>query len=369
MVPFKKGFSRTDDQGTIHYRSAVPSDAHKLAKLYDEVYKGGYPIVDCLDPVRINDIIEKNEHIWMVAFDKGELVGAAVAKPESWNKSYETCRSVTRGSYNGRNIGKFLYEMVLQTAFHRPDCDMVFGYPRSDLMKRLLEKTTPPIAVVGSDGGMHIVSGVREEHLMCFVYNPHKTLSRVVPQNPLYGKSRELTRLVEQFDLETNIGQYPARLIVGPAAERSYESRYGRVAFADFEPSKCLAITGVNADNVSDALRLIWDFIAPQATPAQPISTVAGHVSMYVLADKAELIAQLCAQFNGVPNQRFRMSGYLPAWYEEEGRRYDCVLLTTRLDGEAPVMHGTEELIASFREHFDRLELKVMTQAIYTRQG
>lgn len=368
MIPFRKGFSRTDTSGTIHYRHAVSEDAEKLAKLYDDVYKGGYPIVDCLDPVKVRKLVERGEHIWMVALDGDNLVGAAVAKPESWNRSYETCRSVTHGAYNGRNIGSELYAAVLQAVFHRSDCDVVFGYPRSGRMKRLLERATPPITIVGSDGGMHIVSGEREEHLFCVTYNPHVDIKRVSPVQPMYEASEGLAKLVDGFGLSTVAGGYPAERIVGPAGDGHYESSNGKVSFSYFQPSRCAAIVSAEGDDVEGVRRAVWDFVAPQATPPKGVPSLPlGQVSMYVLADKTDLIARLCEPFNGVPAHRFGVSAYLPAWFEKETLRYDCVLLSARFDVETPKMYETEKLISFFQEEFKRLDLRVMTQSIYTR--
>src|SRR3989344_5350843 len=163
----------------ILYRHAVPEDAEQLARLYDAVYEGGYSLKECLDPSLCEERIRKREHIWMVALDKDKVVSATVSRPEAWNRSYETCRSVTLKEYLGRKIGTNLYDIALHAALSKEDCDLAYGYPRTEGMKRLMEKPNPPITIVGSDFGMHIVSGKREVHLWSIIYNPFRKIIRV----------------------------------------------------------------------------------------------------------------------------------------------------------------------------------------------
>jgi hypothetical protein len=367
VPPFAKGFSKIDSKGDrIHYRHAVPDDAEPLTKLYDRVYKGGYPLKDCLDPAIVKKIIEDGEHIWMVALDGDDMIGATVSMPESWNRSYETCRSVTdEENYKGRGIGTVLYDLALHAAFNRDDCDLTFGYPRSLGMKHLMEKPNPPITVLGTDFGRHLVSGVRETHLFSVVYNPFRTIQRVINPDPLLSKFEDLEKLVDSFGLVTETGSYPERSIVGPKGERQFKCDHGTLSYNYFAPSRCAQITNVEAGDEKGMVATTWSLIQNSNISSNQAERIE-HVSFYLLADKKELLSRLVQPFDGLPIQRFYISGYVPAWHAQDGKRYDCLHMATRLTPDEPRMFDTEEIVVNFHTMYNTKRSPIALPSIST---
>jgi hypothetical protein len=332
----------------ILYRQARLEDAEHLAWLYDFVYQGGYSIEDCLDPQKIKQIIAEDRHIWVVAENRDGVVGATVAKPEAWNRSYETCRSVTHPDVGGKGIGSNLYDIALHSAFLREDCDLAFGNPRTLAMKRLMERIDPPIKLVGTDFGMHITSGNREIHLQSVVYNPTKPLNIIEEPNPLYLLDAELEQIVKQLHLRLRQGAYPSVSIVGPKSGKAYECSSGRIFYELIVPSKSVSITGIDAEDYEGVREALASF-------ERHMPDIM-HFSFYVLSDKKELISTLTRQAAGAG---FHICAYIPGWYSDGDNRYGAFSLAKRLDKKKPTLHGTEELVEKFNTMYHRLEMNL----------
>ncbi|MCM2325087.1 MAG: GNAT family N-acetyltransferase [Candidatus Woesearchaeota archaeon] len=336
------------ERNGILYRQAREDDANQLAWLYDFVYEGGYSIADCLDPERIKSIIGEDRHIWVVAENEGGIVGATVAKPEEWNESYETCRSVTHPGAGGKGIGSNLYDLALHAAFHRDDCDIAFGYPRTMAMKRLMERIDPPINVMGTDFGMHITSGNREIHLQSVVYNPLRQFTLIEEPIKPFILDSELEQIVQKLNLSFMKGAYPSISIVGSRRGEVYECDSGRIVYEIIAPSKSAVITGIDADTSDDIKEALGSF--------ERYSPDIMHLSFYVLSDKSSLISALT---DPLGKSRFHICSYIPGWYSDGNDRYSAFSLAKRLDRAKPTMHGTEDLIEQIHDMYERLAMKL----------
>jgi hypothetical protein len=321
------------------YREADPEDARKLAELYNKVYSGGYPIRECLEEKLVRKIIENREHIWGIAQDRDRIVGATVGRPEIWNRSFEGCRSVTDQDYGRRGIGKNLYRLILMSSFFKEGCDIGFGFPRTEGMKQLMEKAIPPIEIAGFDGGMHLVSGIRENHLMSFLVNPFRNIERIVSEIDLPS----FREIVCQNNVEYEIGDYPQEVIVGPKKDQKLETPHGEVSYFYFGPSRCVQITQVKTDYEEDISRAIEFFVKEKD---------ADHFSLYVLADKLKMISDLIKS-----ERSFSINAFIPAWYYKQGKRFDCFYLSHLKDDSEPRTYGTDEIITTCKERFSKLEM------------
>lgn len=331
----------------IRYRMASPDDATSLALLYNNVYKGGYPIQDCLQPDRIKKIIESGEHIWMVALDRNDLVGAAVARPEAWNRSYETCRTVTLPDpkYRGRGIGRKLYEVTLSAAMLHSDCDLVYGFPRTAAMKHLVEATKPKAGIVGTDFGMHLVSREREIHLWDMALNPMKKCKRNLTSLPAYLKQQTFDEILGKFEYATVAAASSVRFVVGPPAENIFESTDGAVHYNRFAPSKHAFVTHIDSDNVEGMVQALHNFTGMMRKRL-------GHVSLFALADKSEFLLRLCSDPPSDEMPKFQISAYLPAWHCENGARFDCVHVAARLDKRTPKTNDLGDVVQNLHDMF-----------------
>jgi hypothetical protein len=316
----------------VHYRDATPEDAEQIAGLYDRVYSGGYPVAKLMDPVAVRQIIVAGADVWQVATIDDQVIGSVVGERAEWNRSYEICRAVVDPAFARGGRFRPLFDAIQRACVDRADCELIPGYARSDHMQHICEVAFVPYEMVGSDGGKHLVSGEREEHVVVLAVNPFLRVRRMSPRVPLLSAGGELHSRIARLGLDDKPGPYPPTMIVGPRGAESFESAAGRVTYGYFEPSRCALVSAVDAADPVDVSRCLT-----QLLEAQP---EIEHLTVSVLADKGNLIRQLCAT-------GFTLTAYVPAWYADGERRYDCAWLTARLDPRTPVRLGTDALIRS----------------------
>ncbi|MEV6768358.1 GNAT family N-acetyltransferase [Nocardia sp. NPDC051030] len=337
--------------GAIEFRLAIPADAEGIAQLYDDVYFGSYPIAECTDPTLIRRILAADEHIWVIALDGDLVVGASVGRPEPANHTYELCRAAVRREYSGRGNFAVMFDMTIDAAKARPDCQLIYGYARSERARQLFSRVSYRISWVGADGGQHMFLGDREEHLIGVCVNPDRSATRVLPPSSIVRPASLVEREIEALAAESVEGEYPAVLTPGGAAAFTHRSEHGRIWYSVFAPSRTAFISDIEAAIAADARALVWEVLDGFPMAPGPIE----HATVYVLADKLELIAELCTAA-GDPKRRFTVRGYLPAWYKDGEGRYDCVVLTARTDDRLTARNGLEPLIdqieSSFSEEF-----------------
>lgn len=321
-------------QPVVGYRDAEPADAEHIARLYDRVYSGGYPVTDFMDPAAVRALVTAGADVWQVATLDGQVIGSLVGEYAAWNRSYEICRAVMDPDFaRGGRFGP-LFESVQRACIRRPDCELLPGYARSDHMQHLCEVVHSPYAMLGSDGGMHQVSGVREEHLVVLASNPLRQVRRITPPVPFLVPGGELDRRIAPLGLGGRRGPYPAATVVGPGGEHGFECDAGRVTYDYFEPSGCAVVCAVEAGGPAEAAQCLARLIAAQPHRIE-------HLTVHVLADKHDLIARLCATLG------FAVTAYVPAWYAAGDERYDCAWLTARFDRRTAIRIGTDALIRS----------------------
>ena len=339
---YDKGFTRAG----ILFRHAREDDSDLLVKLYSDEYKGGYKVPECSDPEKFRQAIKDESLFWAVAVSGDKIVGAGVARPELWNRSYETCRTVIADGFKSMGFGQVLYNMTLQFAFSRGDCDFAYGYPRSSRMAHVVSKSEPPMELVGHDAGMHMINGQREVCMVSVAYNPFKKIKRVVTKDieALCSSSLGFKGIVDKFDFDDVLGEYPSRIIVGPKADGVFRSGSGSLSYADFDACKCVFITDVDAKSARDVRDTISEFLESDLIAGRKM----GYVSFLALADKLDALSALTVPFRG--GKTANMTAYLPAWYSQGDRRFDCVYMALRLDDGSLSMHGTQGLVASFDE-------------------
>src|SRR5262249_3130090 len=114
----------------------------------------------------------------------------------------------------------------LHWAVELGDQDLIFGWPRSDVMCRMLcVKTTPRMHLFGHDGGANLANGVREIHAVGMVC----TCRPCRRASPLFGPGRMtlLQERIAQVHFQDVAALPPSDLVVGPPAEHSYRTPGG----------------------------------------------------------------------------------------------------------------------------------------------
>jgi len=330
----------------IEIRHATPDDANGIAALYDQVYDGSYPVTECTDPSLIRQIVTNQEQVWVLALDGDTVVGASVARPEPASQRYELCGAAVRSDYRGRADYLAVFKLSFRAALERPDCEVVYGYARSERALKLFNRVCAPMSWTGTDGGMHPVAGEREEHLFRLTFNPEREMTRVVPPRSILIEDSAVAQEITVLNSVIHTGDYPARIAAGGPAELRYESDYGRVSFSVLGPSRAAVVSAAEGDTPDDIRRVLWEVI-DGATP----STIE-HMTVHVLADKLPIIAALRRAGTGDSRGRFAVRGYLPAWHKDGDVRYDCVALTAYTGGQIPKRFGLEDRIESIYRSF-----------------
>src|SRR5262249_52256591 len=121
----------------IDVRFAVPDDADNIAELYDRVYDGWYPILDCVDPLRIRRLLASGEHIWVIGLDNGVVVASSLLQAERANSAYEFGRAAVLRQYIGRGHFLKISDYMLVTARNRMDSDLIYGFARGERSRML----------------------------------------------------------------------------------------------------------------------------------------------------------------------------------------------------------------------------------------
>ncbi|WP_067690780.1 hypothetical protein [Nocardia jejuensis] len=325
----------------LEFRRATPDDAEGIAELYDRVYRGRYPLVECTNPAVISAVLTERDYSWFLATADGVVVGSSVAVPDSVNGTCELGRAAVRLEYAGRGNFAVLFNATVDDAIARPENELIYGYARSERARYLFERIDYSIHWTGTDGGMHRVGDNREEHLIGGSFNPVHPPLRILPSDPLVIAGSLLDTELRAMVGRAATGAYPTRIAAAHSTRYLHESQHGRIAFSLFEPSNAAVIGEIDATSPADVRRLLWEVV--DHAPA-----LVEHLTVYVLADKRDVIAELCT-----PDARgrgFVASAYLPGWHSEDGCRYDCLALTLRLDDRTPLRLGFEKHVEALHD-------------------
>ena len=314
-------------------RAGVPDDVPQIVSLFNLVYgESSHP---CRRP---DFVLESLKHdIWRVALAGKEIVSCTAGMWHDWNQIYERGRSVTHPEFRAHGLGRQVLDAVLDAMWAHPRCDIAIGFPRSDIMTRLLFKeTNPPFIIVGHDGGMNIADGIREYHLLGMSVNPYRRPLRITPLGPTCYSSTFIDgQLLPRLTFRTEEGSYPSADIVGPPATDRVHARSWSLGYQYDPDGQSLHITDLNGTDGDPEHRL--DGLASCLREAPE----AAHRWAFVLYDKTDLIL-------GMQELGFQVSAFLPGWFYTERARYDCVMLTQCTSPEPPVAHGTQEFISLF---------------------
>lgn len=333
---------QTAAPAAVDIRPAVPEDAQGVADLYHDVYNGAYPVAESTDPALIREALIAGRQVWLIALHEGTVVGSIQARPDPIGDAYEICGWAVRNP--GRGLGASLLDVAVQAAMERPDCELAYGYFRSELSRHVARHL---FRWVGTDGGMHPVGAEREEHLIGVRFNPARPVFRIIPAASVLQPGSEVARSVATTRSWTRPGPYPARIAGGRPGELTHESAAGRVTYSLLEPSRAAIIGAIDADSPADARRALWEAI--DNAPAR-----VEHVTVQVLADKIRVMEQLGRETPGDPARRFATRAYLPGWHKEGDARYDCVTMTALLDPRQPKRLGFADRVDAIYRSFPR---------------
>jgi hypothetical protein len=337
---------QTRPPNEIEIRYATTGDADGIAALFDRVYHGGYHLAECTDPDLVRRTVASPGHLWVLALDAGTVVGSFAARLDPGTARYEVCRAAIDAAYRGRADVGAAAKVLGRDTIRRPDCELLYVKARSEISRRKCARELPGCCWTGSDGGMHVLIGEREELLFGMAFNPGRTVTRVVPHRPVVLPGSPVAREVGRLRSATRTGDYPALICAPGASQYAHESSRGRVSYSVLESSRSAVVSAVAGDTPGDVGRVLWE-ILDGAGPSK-----IEHLTLYALADKLPVIEELCRPGDEDPGRRFAVRGYLPGWHKDGAARYDCVTLTARRSEQVLRRHGLDTWIERIYRSF-----------------
>jgi len=332
-------YAQTQEKATT--RRATRGDVGQLAALFQAVYvNSSHPFQSAAD---IEEFLadERNFEI-VIEIDKKIVAGAAMTY-SAWNDAYEFGRAITHPDFQRQGLAGLVMQQVVQEVCQRTLGSVFFGFPRVRRVADLAATLALPFVAIGHDDGRNVVNGQREVHLIVYAVPGHARFLHVAPPVPQVLHAPFLREHVfRPLGLTMTPGAYPPEYFVGPPCR--WQRTHDGFVF-DYEasaPNRAVEIVGHLTPTVP-----VTDLCAKLNGLLQELSN-AEHVTVTVLADKVDLIRELCGA-------GFQITAYLPAWYARKQRRFDCVQLVRASAIHQPLVQGFDATVATLRAELPRL--------------
>lgn len=275
----------------IVIRKALPEDAEEIARLYNEVYGGKYPLGEFTNQCLIEENLKAKKDVWYLAFFKEMCIGSAVCAIERENNSAELGRAVIKKDFRGNSISRQLYEIVREETLGQ-GVDILWALIRNKATYEISKNDG--LTLVGHSES-YILDKGREVLLFGLRITPEGQKKRVIPHNREIYQIDGVKRIVEEMHLGGEEGKYPLEVV----AKMTLKGEPASIKGMYHRPNKSFAATFI-----------------PET------DSFPEHFEATILADKINHIRFL-------QSAGFSITAFLPGWYKKEGKRYDCVLLTS----------------------------------------
>jgi tRNA A37 threonylcarbamoyladenosine dehydratase len=248
-----------------------------------------------------------------------------------WNDSFELGRALSDPEWRKHGLAALPMHRAIGEVREQRLGQIFYGFPRVRRIAELCETTVPAFIVAGHDDGRNVANGARETHLIVYAVPSYARFAHIAPRQ--IGHHAFVRRdFYEPLGLQPTIDDYPDVAFIGPPAEDP-------LSFDDF-------VVAYNPASAHRGIEILTHG-SPGASPEEICNELdalfrrfpdVAHASATVLADKIDLIQAL-------RKYGFEVVAYLPAWYPERERRYDCVQLAKRAYAERPLVQGFEDIL------------------------
>jgi molybdopterin/thiamine biosynthesis adenylyltransferase len=332
-------YGQTQEKATP--RRATRGDVGQLAALFQAVYvNSSHPFQSAAD-IEAFLADERNFEI-VIEIDQKIVAGAAMTYA-AWNDAYEFGRAITHPDFQRQGLAGLVMQQVVQEVCQRTLGSVFFGFPRVRRVADLSATLEPPFIAVGHDDGRNVVNGQREVHLIVYAVPGHARFLHVAPPVPHILHAPFLREHVfRPLGLAMTPGEYPPECFVGPPCRRQHTHDGFVFDYEASAPNRAVEIVGHLTPTVPAT-----DVCAQLNGLLQELPN-AEHVTVTVLADKVDLIRQLCGA-------GFQITAYLPAWYAREHGRFDCIQLVRASGIHQPRVQGFDATLATLRVELPRL--------------
>jgi GNAT superfamily N-acetyltransferase len=313
----------------IAFRRAAPRDAVAIEALFRLIYRNGSHPFQTVDDVA--RFLADTRNVQVVVEDRGQLIASMAMTYHGWNHSYELGRAITHPDFRSQGLAAALIQPVVDLVANRRMGDVYFGFPRVRRILDLCATLAPPMILTGHDAGRHVANGARETHAVVYAIPPSADFWHVVPEAAAIGGEVFESRVRTPLGVSRSRGKYPCDFFVGDIG-------LGTTAFGGLLIRDDRASSNRSVEVVGD--RLVRQCVREASRQVERLLVSGGeHLTLTVLADKAELIAELvrCG---------LRATAYLPAWYKSGRFRYDCFQMTWHACLERPRADGLDDALS-----------------------
>lgn len=307
-------------------RETSRADLRALAQLFRDTYH--HATHPCANEAYLGQLIDTDRIRCVVAVDEGRIVGCITANRLRASGVVEIGSLVVRPDCRLQRIGQQLSDEIVRLVMADTRCDIVVAFVRSPGTYRLSTRIALSMRAAGHDGGMNVVCGMREHHVLAMASNPGATIRRVRPLVSPPGIERMLSR---QAGIESVTGRPPVRWTVPSLWER---------VDRDTDP----ACVELDCPPPGGTTRMALRYLLQESNRFAHVD----HQHVFVLAERIELI-------DGLARRGFESTAYLPAWFADGPLRRDCVLMVKRHPVACASLNGFEAPVKAWNRRLRRM--------------
>ncbi|EJM78550.1 hypothetical protein [Pseudomonas sp. GM55] len=316
-------------------RPGKTEDVNSLAELFSVTY--GQTTHPCQNPIHIYNAMISGLQKWFIVDIDSLIVGCLCIARRPWNQSWEVCYGMVHPDTRRAGLISSLVRLGLGSHFTE-SIELGFYITRNIASHSVMKKIRAAV-LVGHDGGPDMVDGVREYHFTAIHPRAADGFRHIAP----WYASKSGTEFISDYlykslSLEPVSDAYPATYLTGPQGT----DQHGALLYSYDPAAKALMLSGYvgtseTGQGIMDELKALLQHWKS-----------AEYVSACVLADKLELISSMI-------RLGFSITAYLPAWYQQDGARYDCILLVLQDFPQVPRSHGFDAEVMFFDQAYSRL--------------
>lgn len=316
-------------------RPGRTEDVNSLAELFRITY--GQTTHPCRNPIYIYNAMISGLQEWFVVEIDSLIVGCSCIARRPWNQSWEVCYGVVHPDTRRAGVISSLVRFSLEN--HCPEPIELGFYITRNIASHSVMKKIRAAVLVGGDGGPDMVDGIREYHLTAIHPQAADGFRHIAPWYASTSGTEFISDyLYKSLRLEPVPGAYPATYLTGPQGT----DQHGVFLYSYDTAANALMLSGYVG--ASETERGVMDELKALLQHWKS----AEYVSACVLADKLELISSMI-------RLGFSITAYLPAWYQQDSARYDCIFLVLQDFPQAPRSHGFDAEVMFFDQAYSRL--------------
>lgn len=285
---------------------ARPDHAEHIARFYESTHGSEFPHPELFDASTVEQLIRDEEIAVVAATDGRQIVGAAVAFPQSWNQVLEI-GAISVGPVQDRTeIAKALFEALRRYGLR------TFGIAYFRARSQAAFKRGRDIGAVC--WGYRPAPDARtldDCELMMGFYDEASSIPRVTPPSNAITNLPFARRIIDSIDSQPVEVPYPKAFPVGAPRGTGTPVISGRVWPTYHSAGNYVTLESSAGPYPVEIIREFVGKIRQKGVTDIRLSLPVNHVSA----------------FEDLLDFGFRPVAYLPGWYMRGTHRFDCIEL------------------------------------------